>query len=262
MYSISKSADTPLLLFLLFLLSPLITGCIEVDAQITLNQDGSGKIIVTEILTNEGKNRLAILSKNGKIPNIDITEYFTSRTGEDLAKRITKFSSGIDYNSVKMLKFADGSEGRLTTYTFKDINKVILFNINSGNKENLKFDFNRKTLKIHIKLNKQEKTDIATASVLLSSVPAIIKEAFKGMKINIVLNTEQKFKTTTAHYSNASKNIITFLNVDVGKLIATPEVINTLVSLDKIPEEKRYSYLRPFNRWLKVEIEEAVTVSF
>lgn len=262
MHSISKTAYTPILLLLLFLLSPLLTGCVEVDTQITLNQDGSGKVIVTEILTKEGKNRLAILSKNGKIPNIDIAEYFTSRTGENLAKKITEFSSGIDYNSVKILKFSDGSSGKLTTYTFKDINKVILFNINSGNKENLKFDFNKKTLKIHIKLNKQEKTDIATAAELLSSVPAIIKEAFKGMKINIALNTEQKFKTTTAHYSNANKNIITFLSVDVGKLIATPEVINTLVSLDKIPKEKRYSYLKPFNRWLKVETEETVTVSF
>ena len=262
MYPISKPTSKRFFILILLTLTPLFAGCAKIDAQITLNQDGSGKIIITELLTEEGRNRIAMLSNSRKIPTIDIIGYFTQKNEKELAKGISYISNGITYNSIKIFKLANGSIGKSTTYTFKDINKVILFNRNSGNKENLKFEFNGTILKIYSKLNNKEKTDITNATKLLGSIPSIIKEAFNNMRINITLNTEQKFKTTSASYPNMDRNIITFLNVDIGKLIATPEVINTLVKLDKIPKEKRYRTLEPFNSWLKIEIEDTITVSF
>ncbi len=71
-------------IFSTLLLSILtMSGCIEVDAVIALNEDGSGRIVVRETLTAAGRQRLKRLKKDHKLPLLDVNAYFNSIRNQD-----------------------------------------------------------------------------------------------------------------------------------------------------------------------------------
>ena len=249
-----------LLPLLLPLISLLLPGCITADAALTLNPDGSGKIVITEILTNKGRQNIGEMTQNGKIPDIDITGYFRNIDKSQLTAQALNYSEGLSFTSAKPLSLPDGSMGKIITYSFKDINQLKLYTGKSKDLPTVTFHFSENELTISVKLSQKDRTELTrTTSVLGNLLPAYA-EAFNGMKVSIIFILPAPVSQTNAHFLSHEKNLLTILNIDVGKLIATPAAINTLIEFPSNTPEELAAKLQPYNEWLKLETADRITL--
>ncbi len=224
-----KTAYNRLIYLLAFItLASTLTGCIQADAKIVLNNDGSGKVIITELITKEGINRINTLSNNGSIPRIDITGYFKDASKSDTSAELQRISSGISCDSVNTFIPQAGGLGRKSVFSFKDINKVRLFSGNNTGSSYLKADFTGAEINISANINPAERDKILKILRTINALPNTIRAAFTGMKVKIDLSLPREIQKTTASFVHADNKGITFLDIDIGKLIATPGAIDKL----------------------------------
>ena len=248
--------------FLLLAALTFMSGCIRIDSMIYLNEDGSGSVEVTEMITGQGIDLLANLGKSGQIPNIDITDYFTVINETELAERANEVSEGIEFYSVAPIKLEDGSVGKKTTYKFKDINKVKLFSQRAKKRATIAFNYNNNRLNITTNLTEREEVEVMHRVKSLNNIPDGFKPAFSGMKFSIKLKTARPIASTNALFVSPNHKGITIIQVDVGKLISTPEAIEALSSYNRNTKERYQEVLEPFNNWLQVEYQKDLTVNF
>ncbi len=218
-----------LYLLLFSILACILTGCIQADAQIVLNNDGSGKIIITELITQKGIDQIKQLSANGSIPRIDVASYFKDANKDDTTAELSRISYGISCDSVNTFIPEAGGLGRKSVFGFNDINKVRLFSGSNPDNSYLQAVFSGTELTITANINSAEREKLLKILRTLGSLPDTIRSAFSGMRVTVKLSTPREIKATTASFPDADNRGITFLDIDIGKLIATPVTIDKLM---------------------------------
>jgi len=105
--------------FVIVPISILLCGCVEIEQEIYMNHDGSGKIIERVALTPRGVRMLEGMKKRtGKEIG---TPYLLS--DEHLQARL-KALGGVELVSKRVIRLPDGRDQVEVVYSFKDSNKV------------------------------------------------------------------------------------------------------------------------------------------
>ena len=245
---------------LLFLIVLLTSGCITVDTALTLNPDGSGNITIHEVLTASGQKNIHALKQNGTIPDIDITGYFNNINNNELAAAIPNYTEGLTFTTIESNRLPDGSLSITIAYSFNNINDVKFYTTMARQTPLLKFKYTKDELTISTKINEKDRNELERTTTILGSLLSSYANAFQGMNIQITLTPPAIITQSNAHFLNPGKDTVTFLNIDIGKLIATPAAINTLIEFQNKTSEELSTKLLPFEDWLKLETQESITL--
>ncbi len=250
-------------LFSTLLLSILtMSGCIEVDAVIALKEDGSGRIMVREILTAAGIQRLKRLKKDQKLPLLDLNEYFTNIRNQDYLKLVKSYSQGLEFNSARTFTTDSGDIGKISVYTFKNINDLKFLNKKTGKFGKIEFNYTGNKLIINSEPGIDLKTEIGKLCTLLKAIPQNLEAEFAGMSISVTLRTSKKIQSTNAYYILSNKEGITLLQADIGRLIGNTAALRAIeLSLAAAPGEIA-TLLQPYQQWLKLDSQRKLKVSF
>jgi hypothetical protein len=236
-----------------------LSSCLEINETVNLKKDGSGTIVEETILGAQASAMIqmaALQGGEGAAPDM---------FGEDAAKkRAEKFGKGVSVAKVEKIN-QDGRTGSRVTYNFTDINTVTLdmsdgasslsamspdaaaaAEEKAGDTQPIKFEYKDGQLTI---LNPQpKKEDIAAAKDAAAKADTPAEEAapgegaeaaqmqamamqmMKDMKMSAKIVIEPGIAKTDATYHD--DKTITLMEMDMGKLMANPEMMKQMQNLD------------------------------
>ncbi len=268
------------LLFVGFVLTIILSGCLQVNTKVNLNKDGSGTIEETFVMKNEVINMMkefAVMFDSTK------TEKFEMFNEDELISKAANFGEGVNYVSGEK-SIIDGYEGYKVIYSFSDINKLKLSpspddkipfgdDLNEGEEkavdDYLKFNFTRgdqSTLVINFPKPQMEdeiKPDSAYTpiedSTFTDQMEQKFIEMFDGMKIAIHFNFKDGIDETDASFVDGSD--VTLMEVDFSEIIKNKDVMKNLQSAKPKTMEEFKEVIGDLDG-IKIEFKEQVTIKF
>jgi len=231
----------------------VFSGCIEVKTVINVNDDGSGTIEETIIMSDKVIEMVkgfsaAFTSDSTEQPEFDIFDE------KNLMERAGSFGSGVVYLSGE--KIQEGNkEGFKALYSFRNLNEISLSKIPQnqiplGIAESVAKDFTFKFIKgspseiiilmpsLEDSLRNEEETDSAEYSSADSlngesdgdsTFTEEALELMKDLQISLALITEGSIVETNAAYVDGSE--ITLFEFDFNKLLNNKENLQELMKL-------------------------------
>jgi len=242
-----------LFIFSFAILLLVFSGCIEVKTVINVNDDGSGTIEETIIMSDKVIEMVkgfsaAFTSDSTQQPEFDIFDE------KNLMERAGSFGSGVVYLSGE--KIQEGNkEGFKALYSFRNLNEISLSKIPQnqiplGIAESVAKDFTFKFIKgspseiiilmpsLEDSLRNEEETDSAEYSSADSlngesdgdsTFTEEALELMKDLQISLALITEGSIVETNAAYVDGSE--ITLFEFDFNKLLNNKENLQELMKL-------------------------------
>jgi hypothetical protein len=237
-----------------------LSSCLEVNETVTLKKDGSGTIVEETILGAQASAmmQMAALQGGGEAPDM---------FGEESAKkRAEKFGKGVTVAKVEKIN-ENGKTGSRVTFQFTDINTVTL-DLSDGasslsamspdaaaaaeekapDSQPFKFTYQDGQLTIINPKPKKEDADAAKAALKdaaakddtpaaeedagaeAAQMQAMAMQMMKDMKMSLKIVIEPGIAETDATHRDG--NTITLMEMDMGKLMANPEVMKQMQGLD------------------------------
>lgn len=231
-----------------------LSSCLEIHETLHLKKDGSGTIVEETLLGAETSAMIQQLSalQGGQGPEL---------SGEDAAKqRAEKFGKGVSVAKVEKID-KDGRTGSRVTFNFTDINTVTL-NMSDGadalsdmspqaaeaakekadDTKPITFVYQDGLLTIQIPQPKKEDiadakdaaaeadTPAPEAGPQAAQMQAMAMQMMKDMKVSAKVIIEPGIAETNATYHDG--NTITLMEMDMGKLMADPEMMKKMQKLD------------------------------
>lgn len=268
-----------------------VTGCIDATSAILVKKDGSGFIVETVYMGKAAVDMMTGMMAGlggqanatpGKIP-LEIDKY--------KAKAI-KMGEGVQYVSAKQVSKTDGSSGVKVTYSFEDVRKLKIsqnpdapsaggpgMNVEtskSRDDKKITFDFqpgNSPLLVIKMPpmeqnspAGKEDKGNKGSQAQDAQGM-AMMKAMLKDMRIRLMVKVDGNITKSNASYIEASgtegsKNVITLLDMDIGKLLEMPEQMEKLKAMSEIKDvaaaKEAFKEIPNF----KVETEEVINIQF
>lgn len=244
------------ILSIVILFSAFLSGCLQSETKVYVNEDGSGVLEETVLLKDEVVEMMehfAVAFDSSKGKEFDLFNQ------DELISKASKFGEGVSFSSSEKLKL-DGYEGVKAKYLFKDITKLNLSLVsddaipmasdqeNEKNKDQLlRFSFSKvnglANLKVYLpsmdqqideEQYEEEMSDSASAEEFEQA-----KELFRDMRISLVLVPSGKIKQTNADY--LQNNEITLLEMNMNSILDKPELFqdlsgNKVKTLDELRE--------------------------
>ena len=268
------------LFFLAIFASAFLSGCLQVDTKISLNNDGSGTIEETVVIKSTVINMMkdfAMAFDSTKANDFDMFKE------SEIKDKASKYGEDVKYISSEKV-VVDGYEGFKALYSFADINKVKInpspedkmpFGDEFKNKEekpvddDLKFNFTKGNPSILVidfpkpKMDDEVDTDSTYTAVEDSAFneDALqkITEMFDGMKINVSLNFNHPIVETDASFVDGNK--ITIMQVDFSEVIKHKDVLE---NLQKTKPETMEQFKEAIGDLpgVKIEFKDKVTIKF
>jgi hypothetical protein len=267
--------------FLLIGILPFVffAGCLRVNTNVNLNNDGSGTI--EEIVTM--KTEVINMMKEF-VMAFDSTksEEFNMFNETELKAKESNYGEGVRYLSGEKI-IVNGYEGFKVIYAFEDINKlklnpspadkipfgdemdepeekaaedILKFNFKKGNPAVLVINFPNPNL------NNADSLDAElTAEEDSTDAEAIkkLKEMFDGMKMALTINFSDKIDETDASFVDGSK--VTLMEIDFSELIKHQDILEKLQK-SKPETMKEFKEAIGDLPGIKVEFKDKVTVKF
>jgi hypothetical protein len=267
----------------------VLPGCFQVDTVIKVNQDGSGTVEETMLVSkkllaqmNEMMQGFAGQAGNkgkNKVQPLDIYD------PAKLKAKAAEMGSGVTYTSGKKVT-TDKFMGYRAVYAFTDINKLLLnqnrskdltaapATIDDGSskkREPVMFRFSKgspATLTIRQpedtstgKTSKEEKHEVqAVEDKNRTGADAEqFREMVEGLKFSLTVEVRGNIVQTNATYHEGSR--ITVMELDFDKLLGNPEQIARLNRL----QPKSFEDVRELARnipGMKVDLNKELTVTF
>jgi hypothetical protein len=274
--------------FLIFSFAFLLltfSGCIEIKTLITVNNDGSGTIEETVIMSDKVIEMMksfstAFTSDSTQQQDFDI---FNENSIKD---RAAGFGNGVTYISGE--KIQEGSkEGFKALYSFRNLNDVTLskipqsqipLDITEATAKDYTFKFIKGSPAEIIILLPSSKDSVSNdeeardSSGKLSSADSLNGESnqdsaftqealelMKDLQISLVLNTGNSIVETNAAYVNGTE--ITLFEFDFNKLLNDKEKLQELMKLQSEDYEQIKDVLKNIPG-IKVETSEEIRVKF
>ena len=259
-----------------FVLIIALTGCLQVDTKVNLNQDGSGTIEETVIMKTEFLNMMREFV--AAFDSVKAEEF--NMFNEDRIKaNVNNFGEGVKYVSGEEFSIP-GYEGFKALYSFTDINKVrinpspedkvpfgedadesdetfanndfFIFKFSKGNPATLVVEFPKPE-------NENEDNSEGTSeyedSTFYDQEIDKLTDVFNGLKISTILN----LKETDASFVEG--NTVTLLQVDFSEITKNKEVMKNL-------EKKKPETMEEFKEavgnleGIKIEFKDKITIKF
>lgn len=274
--------------FLIFSFAFLLltfSGCIEIKTLITVNNDGSGTIEETVIMSDKVIEMMksfstAFTSDSTQQQDFDI---FNENSIKD---RAAGFGNGVTYISGE--KIQEGSkEGFKALYSFRNLNDVTLskipqsqipLDITEATAKDYTFKFIKGSPAEIIILLPSSKDSVSNdeeardSSGKLSSADSLNGESnqdsaftqealelMKDLQISLVLNTGNSIVETNAAYVNGTE--ITLFEFDFNKLLNDKEKLQELMKLQSEDYEQIKDVLKDIPG-IKVETSKEIRVKF
>ncbi|GBD91436.1 hypothetical protein BMS3Abin04_02168 [bacterium BMS3Abin04] len=241
--------------FIFFIVMFTLSGCIEVNIKVNVNNDGSGTIDEKVFFS---KQLVEMLSSFGSMGDSTSDQKFELFNEKELKANALKMGNGVTFISGKKIS-ENGKQGYLALYSFNDITKLKL-NEDPGNKvpantpeqndesknDNITFAFSKgEPAELIVRFPKKMKTsenagesrevkvtNDTTNSNLFNMDQ--LKAIFKDFKVKYEISVNGKITETNAEYRNG--NSVTLFEMDFSKLIENPE------ELKKFKSEKPKSF--------------------
>ncbi|MFM2171221.1 MAG: hypothetical protein RI957_1450 [Verrucomicrobiota bacterium] len=240
-----------------------LSSCLEIHEKVTLKKDGSGTIMEETVLGAQLSAMMqmaALQGGEGGMPDL---------FGEEAAKtRAEKFGKGVTVAKIEKIN-AEGKTGSRVTYQFADINAVTLDMSDGASSLNgmspqaaqaakekgaevkpITFTYKEGVLTIFNPQPEKEAADAAKNAVRdaieknenaaaedevqagaeAAQMQAMAMQMMKDMKMSAKVVIEPGIAETTA--THHAGDVITLMEMDMGKLMANPEVMKQLQGLD------------------------------
>jgi hypothetical protein len=269
------------LVFLFFIIA-FFSGCIEVHTTVNLNKDGSGtlkeKVLMSGAMVSMLKQFANSFSEDStKKP--EGQQEFNLFNEDEIKNKAADLGKGVKYVSGKPIKEGD-REGYIATYSFKDINKLLL-DQNPGNfvpmgsdenadstesKEILTFNFTPGSIsKLVISIPKSEKfnnedneeqTDTTEND---SENVDQMKMFMKDLKIVTDIHFNGKIVNTNATYVKGSD--VTLFKMDFNELLKDPQKLKELKKENPKSLDEMRKVLKNVPG-IEMELNDQVTVDF
>ncbi len=261
----------------------MLSGCFQVETTVWLNPDGSGTVEEKMLLSNTMIEQMDQMAKAFAPPG-GKTKPFSLYDPKNLRKQAAAMGPGVAFVSGKPL-VKKGFKGYRVTYSFKDINKLVLSSKGAGSmselpgakadkEQPLQFRFTpgkqaRLVLRQPRPEKKAETTDNrmdTAASEGDQDTPAMtpeqektMEEFLKGMKfsLNIVINGT--VKETNATFRDGNR--ITVFEFDPGRMIMDAKKLELLKKVDPASPEEARSILK-YIPGIKIELNDPLEVVF
>lgn len=274
--------------FLIFSFAFLLltfSGCIEIKTLITVNNDGSGTIEETVIMSDKVIEMMksfstAFTSDSTQQQDFDI---FNENS---IKERAAGFGNGVTYISGEKIQ-EGGKEGFKALYSFRNLNDVTLskipqsqipLDITEATAKDYTFKFIKGSPAEIIILLPSSKDSVSNdeeardSSGKLSSADSLNGESnqdsaftqealelMKDLQISLVLNTGNSIVETNAAYVNGTE--ITLFEFDFNKLLNDKEKLQELMKLQSEDYEQIKDVLKDIPG-IKVETSEEIRVKF
>lgn len=259
-------------------LSILASSCIEHQATIRLNKDGSGTIVEE---TTFGGQALAMLGQMAALGgDAGGPDPMSQLVDEEAAKeRATGMGEGVTVEKVEPIDEAARRGGRVT-YAFKDINQVTYLFGDSisdagesmnpaaaveaeddGPKEQpLTFKFADGVLTFDnpgVDPGAQPEEAPEAPEELDAASMAMAQQMFQGMRLSLKIEAPAGIEETNA--THVEGNTVTLVDMDMGKLVEDPEKFKALVAANpQTPKEMQEAMAGV--EGVKVETEDQLTI--
>lgn len=235
-----------------------MSSCLEINETVRLNRDGTGSIVEETILGAQASAMLQMAALQGGENAADLF-------GEDAAKkRAEKLGKGVTVGKMEKIN-QDGRTGSRVVYHFTDINQVTLnmsdgasfltamspevagaaeenadavkpitFEYKDGQLTILNPQANKEDLKalrdIPAKGPADSEESEALADPQSAQMQAMAMQMMKDMKISAQIVIEPGIAKTDATYHD--QKTITLMEMDMGKLMANPDMMKQMQQLD------------------------------
>lgn len=266
-------------LALVFLLSFLMSGCIDYTSTIKLNNDGSGTIEETVLMSDLFFQMMKSFAES--FADTVLTDDDFSLFDEDQLKmQAGDMGVAVKYLSGEKVKI-NGKEGYKALFSFDDISGVritenpddkmpkdemiendaaaekeeyITFNFTKGNPSILEINFPKEIEKNIVDENIGDSTNVNSENEMMDEQT---KEFLMDFKVLMNLQINGNIVETNATFHE--DNIITFLQMDFGKLMENPDKFDEIQKQE--PESMReIKELIKNIPGFKVELNEKVIV--
>jgi hypothetical protein len=263
------------------LLPPLfLSGCLQIDAVVKLQPDGSGtieqKVMMGGAIVQQMKSMAAAFGGD-KGANASSGIYDEAKA----KARAAEMGPGVTFVSGRAITGADGSEGFTATYAFTDINQVKLkadpgdfgpqgggMKMKSSSKEPpLTFQFAKgqpASLKI---VNPRTRPDPAAKPEATPSPEDAMQEAMlpmmqqmlKDMRMSVAIEVAGRIVETDAQWKDGAR--VTLMDLDMNKILADPAKFKAMAKF-KDPSSAEAKALIASVPGIKVETADTVTIKF
>lgn len=258
----------------------LLSGCLQVETTVNLNQDGSGTIEELFVMKTEVINMMkefAMAFDSAK------TEEFNMFNEQELKDKAVNYGDGVKYISGEKVTI-DGYEGFKAVYSFTDINKLKLnpspedkipYGAELGETEVestedlLKFNFKKGSPSILVinfpKPQMADETEIDSAytpiedSTFNEQAEQKMMEMFDGMKMALYFNFKDGITETDASFVDGSK--VTLMKIDFSEIIKNKEVFKKFQGA-KPETMEEFKEIVGDVEGIKIEFKDQVTVKF
>jgi hypothetical protein len=269
------------ILFISLAVSLLFTGCIEVKTLVKVNNDGTGTIEETVIMSKEIIEMINEFTTAFASDSVN-TEKFELFDEEKLRNQASNFGEGVTYLSGNKIA-EDGREGFTSLYSFNNINKIQI-DQNPGRKiplleeeggttdsEFLGFTFNEgnpSELTIHMPEmetdNEEEELDDSVEVIPQDSLSKNqefeeAKRFLKDLRITLAINVEGNIVETNAQNVNGSE--VTLFQIDFNELLDSEDKWNMFMEKDPQTFEEVKEIIKDLPG-IKVELNDPVFIKF
>lgn len=268
------------LFFLAILAAAFLSGCLQVDTKVNLNNDGSGTIEETVVIKSTVIDMMKEFAGAFDSTKTDEFEMFKE---SEVKEKASTFGEGVKYLSGEKIKIK-GYEGFKAVYSFKDINKVkinpspedkvpfgdglkseeekpiddnLKFKFTKGNPSTLVIDFPKPQMKDEVNSDSNY-TEVEDSSFTQDAQQKIM-EMFDGMKINVSFNFNSPIKETDASFVDGDK--ITVMQVDFSEVIKHKDVLENLQKT-KPETMEQFKEVVGDLPGIKIEFKDKVTIKF
>lgn len=268
------------LFFAALLATILLSGCLQVNTKVNLNNDGSGTIEETVLMKSEVINMMKEFAMS-----FDSTksEEFSMFKESELKEKAANYGEGVKYVSGEKITIGK-YEGFKAIYSFKDINKVkinpspddkmpfgdemmtkeekpvddvLKFNFKKGSPATLVINFPKPQMKDEVDSDSSN-TEVEDSTFNADAQQKII-EMFDGMKINVSLNFNSPIKETDASFVEGDK--VTLMEVDFSEVIKHKDILENLQKTKPETMEQFKEVIGDLPG-IKVEFKDKVTIKF
>lgn len=267
-------------LFLAGLFSALLlSGCLQVETTVNLNQDGSGTIEELFVMKTEVIN---MMKEFAMAFDSTKTEEFNMFNEQELKDKAVNYGDGVKYISGEKVTI-DGYEGFKAVYSFTDINKLKLnpspedkipygaelgetevestedllkFNFSKGSPSKLVIVFPKPLLEDNPET--EETTEFEDSTFNEQAEQKMI-EMFDGMKMALYFNFKDGITETDASFVDGSK--VTLMKIDFSEIIKNKEVFKKFQGA-KPETMEEFKEIVGDVEGIKIEFKDQVTVKF
>lgn len=264
---------------MLLVTTAIVSGCFQVTTVVRVNQDGSGTVAETMLLSNELVDQMNAMARSFAVeggPPPKPIELFEPAKLEAHAARM---GEGVTYQSGQKMESGDYS-GYTAVYAFSDINNLRLDQNNDGSvngPENVNppavFRFTRgEPATLIIEMPNEKRTareqggsskrdeSAGTADNVISEEQAKqVVEMFKGMRMTLAVEMNGCIVETNASYRDGNR--ITLVDLDLAELTSSFPHLEKLNNLQGGSLAEAKELLKDFPG-MKIDLNETVKVVF